>query len=136
MQAWLYNEGEVTHIGAGHSGEITGVKISPDGRYIVSVSDDGAIMRWKFPVSNEETATPIVPALDLPAQSVTPRQDTANSKQESISSPKPETISSPKPESVVAVSPKQGEEVEVGRVSSGQEPEEVEVGGATPKQEE
>ena len=101
----------MTHIGAGHSGQITGVRISPDGQYIVSVSDDGAIMRWKFPVSNEQTATPIVPALDLPAESPTPR--------------------SPKQELMI-VTPKQGEEM----VGSGQAPEEMEVGGATPKQEE
>ena len=36
-------------MGVGHSGEITAVKISPDGRTIVSVSADGAILRWRFP---------------------------------------------------------------------------------------
>ena len=36
-------------MGVGHSGEITSVKISPDGRTIVSVSADGAILRWRFP---------------------------------------------------------------------------------------
>lgn len=46
---WRYDEGEVTHVGVGHSGEITAVKISPDCRTIVSVSADGAILRWSFP---------------------------------------------------------------------------------------
>ena len=49
VQVWRYDEGEVTHVGVGHSGEITAVKISPDGRTIVSVSADGAILRWRFP---------------------------------------------------------------------------------------
>ena len=36
-------------MGVGHSGEVTAVKISPDGKTIVSVSADGAILRWRFP---------------------------------------------------------------------------------------
>ena len=48
-QVWRYDEGEVTHVGVGHSGEVTAVKISPDGKTIVSVSADGAILRWRFP---------------------------------------------------------------------------------------
>lgn len=70
---WRYEEGDITHIGVGHSGEVTGVRISPDGQYIVSVSNDGAIMRWKYPDSPQ--ATPIVPLLSLPAESATPRQE-------------------------------------------------------------
>lgn len=107
----------MTHIGAGHSGEITGVKISPDGQFIVSVSDDGAIMRWKFPVSNEQTTTPVVPTLNLRVDDMTPRQDTITP---GVISPKQEIVS---------------QKMEVGGASS-QEPEEMEVGGATPKQEE
>lgn len=37
------------HVGIGHSGEITRVKISPDGKHMVSVSADGVIIRWKLP---------------------------------------------------------------------------------------
>lgn len=48
-QVWRYNEGAVTHIGIGHSAEVTKVKISPNGQHILSVSVDGAILRWKFP---------------------------------------------------------------------------------------
>ena len=36
-------------IGIGHSGEITRVKIAPDGKHLVSVSADGAIIRWRMP---------------------------------------------------------------------------------------
>ena len=53
-QVWRYDEGDVTHIGVGHSGEITAVKIAPDGKTIVSVSADGAILRWRFPTMEQE----------------------------------------------------------------------------------
>ncbi|XP_038597985.1 cilia- and flagella-associated protein 52 isoform X1 [Tachyglossus aculeatus] len=49
VKVWHYNEGEVTHVGVGHSGCITCLKISPGARYVVSVSADGAILRWKYP---------------------------------------------------------------------------------------
>ena len=55
-QVWRYNEGTVTHIGVGHSAEVTKVKISPNGQHIVSVSVDGAILRWKFPSHNTKQA--------------------------------------------------------------------------------
>ena len=48
-QVWKYNEGEVTHVGMGHSGDITRVKICPNSKHILSVSADGAILRWKYP---------------------------------------------------------------------------------------
>jgi len=49
VQVWLYENGTMTHIGLGHSAPITGVKISSDERHIMSVSADGAILRWAFP---------------------------------------------------------------------------------------
>jgi WD40 repeat protein len=49
IKVWMYDEGNMTHIGVGHSAPITGVKISPDERHIISVSSDGAILRWTFP---------------------------------------------------------------------------------------
>ncbi|XP_064617554.1 cilia- and flagella-associated protein 52-like [Liolophura sinensis] len=52
IKVWNYNEGEVTHVGIGHSGNITKIKICPASRFIVSVSTDGAILRWKFPQRN------------------------------------------------------------------------------------
>ena len=41
----------MTHTGVGHSGDITRVKVAPDGQHIVSVSEDGAILRWRYPFS-------------------------------------------------------------------------------------
>uniref|UniRef100_A0A8C4VB53 Cilia- and flagella-associated protein 52 n=1 Tax=Falco tinnunculus TaxID=100819 RepID=A0A8C4VB53_FALTI len=49
VKLWDYNEGAVTHVGVGHSGHITRLKICPENKYIVSVSADGAIFLWKFP---------------------------------------------------------------------------------------
>jgi len=46
---WRYNEGDATHVGIGHSGEVTRLKICPLQQHIVSVSTDGAVLRWKFP---------------------------------------------------------------------------------------
>ena len=37
------------HTGIGHSGEITRVRIAPNGKHVISVSADGAIIRWKMP---------------------------------------------------------------------------------------
>lgn len=49
VKLWDYNEGVVTHVGVGHSGNITRLKICPANKYIVSVSADGAILIWKYP---------------------------------------------------------------------------------------
>nr|XP_021530409.1 cilia- and flagella-associated protein 52 [Aotus nancymaae] len=52
VKVWDYNEGEVTHVGVGHSGNITRIRISPGNQYIVGVSADGAILRWKYPYTS------------------------------------------------------------------------------------
>ncbi|XP_026877749.2 cilia- and flagella-associated protein 52 [Electrophorus electricus] len=49
LKVWSYSDGEVTHVGVGHSGNITSVRICPNDRNIVSTSEDGAILRWRFP---------------------------------------------------------------------------------------
>uniref|UniRef100_A0A8C3PHN5 Cilia- and flagella-associated protein 52 n=1 Tax=Calidris pygmaea TaxID=425635 RepID=A0A8C3PHN5_9CHAR len=49
VKLWDYNEGAVTHVGVGHSGNVTRLKICPEKKYIVSVSADGAILLWKYP---------------------------------------------------------------------------------------
>lgn len=49
MKVWLYNEGVPTHVGVGHAGVVTNVRVSPDGRYLVSTSVDGGIFLWCFP---------------------------------------------------------------------------------------
>ncbi|XP_078426734.1 cilia- and flagella-associated protein 52 [Cetorhinus maximus] len=52
IKFWGYNEGEITHTGIGHSGAINRVKISPFAKHIISVSSDGAILRWRYPYTN------------------------------------------------------------------------------------
>uniref|UniRef100_A0A8C2ITY7 Cilia- and flagella-associated protein 52 n=1 Tax=Cyprinus carpio TaxID=7962 RepID=A0A8C2ITY7_CYPCA len=49
LKLWHYSDGEVTHVGVGHSGSITNVRICPNSRCIVSTSADGAILRWRYP---------------------------------------------------------------------------------------
>lgn len=49
VKVWLYREGLPTHVGVGHAGTVTNVKMSPDGRLIVSTSVDGGIYLWRFP---------------------------------------------------------------------------------------
>lgn len=49
VKLWNYDEGAVTHVGVGHSGTITRLKICPEKKHIVSVSADGAILLWKYP---------------------------------------------------------------------------------------
>jgi len=53
MKLWNYNDGTVTHVGIGHSGNILNVKFCPNLQYIVSVSQDGAVLIWKFPEEAE-----------------------------------------------------------------------------------
>ncbi|XP_065549457.1 cilia- and flagella-associated protein 52 isoform X2 [Lathamus discolor] len=49
VKLWDYKVGTVTHVGVGHSGNITRLKICPGKKNIVSVSADGAILLWKYP---------------------------------------------------------------------------------------
>lgn len=49
IKVWTYQEGEVVAVGIGHSDSVIKVKICPNQDSIVSVSDDGAILVWKFP---------------------------------------------------------------------------------------
>nr|CUU99315.1 hypothetical transcript [Hymenolepis microstoma] len=49
IKVWRYNEGDVTHVGLGHSASISRLRISPDQRLIVSVSEDGGIFLWDLP---------------------------------------------------------------------------------------
>ena len=104
----------MTHVGAGHSGDITGVKISPDARYIVSVSEDGAIFRWKCPASLcKTTATDGGSAPVKGKQEVAEQEDGDTPKQESttkLSTSKQEVM--PKQENTPKqeVMPKQEEE--------------------------
>ncbi|KAK7113715.1 cilia- and flagella-associated protein 52-like [Littorina saxatilis] len=49
LKLWKYNEGQVTHVGIGHSAQITKARICPNRKLIVSCSADGAVHIWKFP---------------------------------------------------------------------------------------
>jgi len=49
IRVYNYDEGEVTHVGIGHSGNIKAVKISPDQQTIVSVGAEGSIFCWTMP---------------------------------------------------------------------------------------
>ena len=49
LKVWDYHAGEVKYRGIGHADAITKVKISPNGRLIVSVSSDGGIIAWSYP---------------------------------------------------------------------------------------
>uniref|UniRef100_A0A2C9JZG8 Cilia- and flagella-associated protein 52 n=1 Tax=Biomphalaria glabrata TaxID=6526 RepID=A0A2C9JZG8_BIOGL len=49
IKLWLYREGVVTHVGQGHSAAVLRVRIAPDTKSIISVSEDGAILQWRFP---------------------------------------------------------------------------------------
>uniref|UniRef100_A0A4W5R399 Cilia- and flagella-associated protein 52 n=1 Tax=Hucho hucho TaxID=62062 RepID=A0A4W5R399_9TELE len=62
VKVWDYSEGEVTHVGVGHSGSITSVKISSNNRSMVSTSVDGAVL-----LSLEQRAN-LQYAMDVPSQ--------------------------------------------------------------------
>ncbi|KER19197.1 hypothetical protein T265_11948 [Opisthorchis viverrini] len=49
VKVWKYNEGEVTHVGIGHSSPVTRLRISPDQSKVITVSEDGAIYIWDMP---------------------------------------------------------------------------------------
>lgn len=51
VKVWRYVDGDVTHVGVGHSGSITSVCVSPNKRFIITTSADGALLRWRFPNS-------------------------------------------------------------------------------------
>jgi WD40 repeat protein len=49
VKVWKYNEGEVLAVGVGHGSEVKRCKICPNNRRIISVGDDGSILRWRLP---------------------------------------------------------------------------------------
>ncbi|KAF4080329.1 hypothetical protein AMELA_G00169070 [Ameiurus melas] len=49
VKVWRYADGDVTHVGVGHSGSISSVCLCPNSRFIISTSTDGAVLRWRFP---------------------------------------------------------------------------------------
>lgn len=49
LKVWTYNQGEVVAVGTGHSATILRIKICPQQKLITSVSEDGAVLVWRFP---------------------------------------------------------------------------------------
>lgn len=49
VKLWNYELGEVVAQGIGHAGCVTACKYSPDGKFLVTGSLDGAIFMWKIP---------------------------------------------------------------------------------------
>lgn len=49
IRVWHYDRGNVTHVGTGHSGEISRVRICSNQKVIASVGQEGAIFLWKYP---------------------------------------------------------------------------------------
>lgn len=47
LKVWDYDRGDCIAVGLAHSCSITKVRVSPDGKRIVSVGDEGAVMIWK-----------------------------------------------------------------------------------------
>ncbi|RKP00396.1 hypothetical protein CXG81DRAFT_26895 [Caulochytrium protostelioides] len=46
IRVYSYEEGELVAVGQGHSDPVTMIKASPDGKHLVSVAADGAILIW------------------------------------------------------------------------------------------
>ena len=49
VKVWKYNEGDVIAIGIGHGSEVKRVKICPNNKVVITVGDDGSILRWRLP---------------------------------------------------------------------------------------
>lgn len=57
VKVWHYANGDVTHVGIGHSGSISSVRLCPNRKFIITTSADGAVLRWRFPHSTTTTPT-------------------------------------------------------------------------------
>lgn len=53
IKLWSYDDAEPLYIGIRHSAPVMAIKISPGDKFIVSVSADGCILKWKFPESQQ-----------------------------------------------------------------------------------
>lgn len=55
LKVVTYDEGQVTHVGQGHSGAILRAAICPNQQYLVSVTASGSIFRWSFPHARDSS---------------------------------------------------------------------------------
>lgn len=53
MEVWHHKEGKTTHVGMGHAGAVTNVRVSPDCKLVVSTSVDSGLLLWRFPYVTE-----------------------------------------------------------------------------------
>ncbi|KAI8814379.1 quinon protein alcohol dehydrogenase-like superfamily [Cladochytrium replicatum] len=67
VKVYRYEEGDVVFVGIAHSTDIMKVKISPDQRHIVSVSAEGAVFRWRFPVEHSVQPSHVGQPSHMPA---------------------------------------------------------------------
>ena len=54
VRLWSFVKAGVIAEGRGHSGAIRSLKFAPDGRQLVSVGDDGAVLVWNVFLDEEE----------------------------------------------------------------------------------
>lgn len=79
VKVWLYKEGVPTHVGVGHAGVVTNVRVSPDGKLVVSTSVDGGIYLWRFP--HEDGVAPPSQYSENDADASDPREQVGRCKQ-------------------------------------------------------
>ena len=51
LKVYRYEEGDLAYCGFGHSTDITKVRISPDGKKVITVGASGAIFQWRMPTN-------------------------------------------------------------------------------------
>jgi len=54
VKVWHYDQGDAKFVGEGHSGDISAVRVSPDGQKIVSIGAEGAIFVWTMPEMQDD----------------------------------------------------------------------------------
>ena len=50
LQLWSYEDGELLYVGDAHSAPVSRLEFSPTESFLISVSLDGAILKWALPL--------------------------------------------------------------------------------------
>jgi len=58
VRLWTFKNGALHSVGEGHTGSVRGVKFSPDGKQLVSVGEDGAVLVWNLFLDEPEAPAP------------------------------------------------------------------------------